>query len=267
MSKPEKKTSPAMGAGAALLSIAALGVALVSHSTLPTRVEQEVQRQVPAIVAAATADLEREKQSLVVAANLKGWELAEENMPAGRNIYGSLNAEYTLVEFSDLECSFCKRYHSTPKDLVQQTGGRVNWEWQHLPLGFHNPVSNTASHAALCVSEISGNKAFWAFTQLWFDASALGGRGAPNVSELAANVGAPQAEFQACMDSQRHQGVIDEHVARAEKEGITGTPGTYVVDNTTGNRVFVRGAQPASSLLAAIKQLQGMRDSAGDADG
>lgn len=229
-------------------------------------VDKKMEEKLPLMIQAATAKVEDEKAALVIAANLKGWEAAEEGMPEGRNIYGSLDAEFTLVEYSDLECTFCKRFHNTPKDLVDQAGGRINWEWQHLPLGFHNPVSSNASHAALCVSETAGNKAFWAFTDVWFNASGMGGRGYPNPAELAASVGAPSDKFDACMDSGRYKPLIKSQGEKATELGVNGTPGTYVVDNTTGNRVFVRGAQPASALIGAIQQLQGMRESGSKGD-
>lgn len=227
---------------------------------IESTVETKLEERIPALLRAATDEAEKEKQMLVVEANLKGWELAEEGMPENRNIYGSPDAEFSLVEYSDFECSFCKRFHDTPKKMVMDTAGRVNWEWQHLPMPFHNPVSTNASHASLCVSETAGNRAFWAFTDLWFSTSGQGGRGVPDVTALAEGVGAPAAEFTACMDSGKYNSVIEAQGKKAAELGVTGTPGTFVVDNTTGNRLFVRGAQPASALIGALRQLQDMRE-------
>ncbi|MDT4872341.1 hypothetical protein FQZ97_1075190 [compost metagenome] len=44
--------------------------------------------------------------------------------------------------------------------------------------------------------------------------------------------------------------------------GVTGTPGTFVVDNTTGNRLLVKGAQPPQAFLEAVQQLVKMREKA-----
>jgi protein-disulfide isomerase len=254
---------PALAAGF-LFSLTTVAVTLAIGSTqiqkqVGEQVEEALQSKLPEAIALATSKVEAEKSALQVQVNLTGWEAAPDQVPDGRHIYGSLNAEFTLVEYSDLECTFCQRFHSTPKGLVDQAGGRINWEWMHYPLGFHNPVASKGSHAALCVSELAGNRAFWAFTDGWFKTSGMGGKGVSDIEALAAGVGAQAEDFNACMASEKFKPVIEQQVAKGTEMGVTGTPGTFVVDNTTGNRLFVRGAQPATALIQAIKQLRDSR--------
>jgi len=250
-------------------STAAVTYALVTASTeekIAERVNTSMTDLLPQAIAEATKKVEDEKRAVIVESNLSGWELASDSAPAGRHLYGSPDAEFTLVEFSDFECSFCKRFHQNPKSLVDQAGGRLNWEWMHYPLGFHNPASSQASHASLCVSELAGNRSFWAFTDSWFKNSGMGGRGVSDLTALAEGVGVDPEQFTECMDSQRYAEKIAEQVAKGTEMGVTGTPGTFVVDNITGNRVFVRGAQEVPALIQAIQQLQGMREESGSED-
>ncbi len=268
MKKSVSTIVPKLGAGLLFIAATTGTTLLIGSAYMESKIEHQVQSaleaQLPGAIAAATSQIEAEKNALKIQASLSGWEAAQDDVPSGRNIYGSLNAEFTLVEYSDLECGFCKRFHTTPKGLVDQAGGRINWEWQHYPLGFHNPVSSTGSHAALCVSDIAGNRAFWAFTNGWYEKSGMGGQGVSDIEALASSVGAPKDEFNACMASEKFKPVIEQQIAKGTELGVTGTPGTFVVDNTTGNRLFVRGAQPASALIQAIKQL---RDSRTEAEG
>ncbi len=136
---------------AVALSVPAVtvGFGLVVSYMINQEIESEVARVLPNAIKAATTKIEQEKQALQVQAALSGWDSAVESMPEGRNIYGSLNAEFSLVEFSDLECGFCKRLHPTPKSLVEQSAGRINWEWRHFPLSFHNPSASGGAHAAI----------------------------------------------------------------------------------------------------------------------
>lgn len=222
-------------------------------------INQAIAEQLPAGVAAA---LDAKEQAEVAAAKLQilsQWSAASDIEVKGRNIYGKADAEFTLVEFSDLECPFCKRFHDTPKSLVEQAGGKINWEWQHYPLQFHNPTAAKAAHAAECVSE-QGNQAFWAFTGQWFERSAMNGQGIDDIGRLAREVGADSQTFDACMASGKYKQKIQDQMDRGTAMGVTGTPATVVVDNTNGQKILVKGAQPAKALLQAIGQLVEQRN-------
>jgi predicted DsbA family dithiol-disulfide isomerase len=48
--------------------------------------------------------------------------------------------------------------------------------------------------------------------------------------------------------------------------GVTGTPATVVVDNLTGNKLLVKGAQSTQVLLQTMQQLVKMRDESPNQD-
>lgn len=248
--------------GIALVLAAAAGGASFALSTKATdaSIDAALKERLPVAI---EAHLKAEQEQQVQAARekaLSGWAAAEKDVPEGRWIYGGLNAQFTLVEFSDLECPFCKRFHDTPKQLVDQSGGRVNWEWQHYPLPFHNPAAEAGAHAAECVGELAGNQAFWAFIDQWFMGSKLNGQGIEDMAAVARTVGAPPAEFEACMKSGRHKEKVKAQMERGTQMGVTGTPATVVVDNLTGNKMLVGGAQPPQALLQAMKELVEQRN-------
>src|SRR5690349_19755227 len=41
------------------------------------------------------------------------------------HVYGNPNAPVSLIEYSDFECPFCKRFHATANEIVDAYGGKV----------------------------------------------------------------------------------------------------------------------------------------------
>jgi len=202
----------------------------------------------------AVIDLhEQMKTQAAMEAKLAEWQAADNS--SERRIYGSANAPFTLVEFSDLECPYCKRFHGTPKTIVDQSKGMVNWEWKHLPLGFHNPAAQVGAYAVECMGSLKGNNFAWSFIHDYFQRTRSNGAGVESIEEIAAAYGVKPTLLQTCMASEEIRKKVATDVQLASDSGITGTPATFVVDNRTGESVVIPGAQPAEALMAAIAKL------------
>lgn len=207
-------------------------------------------------VAKAFNKIVEDKQKAMAQTKLQKYTAAPEFVPDGKHIYGSIDARYTLVEFSDLECPYCKRFHNTPKQFVDASKGNVNWQWMHYPLDFHNPAAADQAIASECISEQLGNRAFWAFLNDVFVQSRGNGQGVPNLTDVATEIGADSGKFMECISSGKYQQKIQEHMQKAASQGIKATPATFVVDNQTGKMQLVPGAQPVQALMAAVSKLK-----------
>ena len=79
------------------------------------------------------------------------------------HIFGDINAPITLIEYSDFECPFCKRFHPTVENLIANNQGKVRWVYRHFPLGFHNPGAQKQAEASECIGQIGGVETFWQY--------------------------------------------------------------------------------------------------------
>ena len=173
------------------------------------------------------------------------------------HVLGNPDALISIIEYSDFECPYCQSFHTTPKQLVEIYGGRVNWVYRHFPLPFHNPVAQKAAEASECVTELGGNEAFWYFTDALYARGPIGDLNQSMVDKmtLVEELDLDAAEFIECLDSERYKARVEEDLREGSQIGINGTPGTVVLNNKSGEVRLVVGAQPTKVLAAAIEQI------------
>lgn len=213
--------------------------------------------EVDTLVEASLARIQQRKFQAQAHKNLSDWQASSDVPSADRTkLYGSPSARFTIIEYSDLECPYCRNFHATPKYLVDNSKGNVNWQWKHLPLSFHEPAATNGALASECVYDQKGSQGFWAFTDQWFKQSQGNGKGpAQPVAEIAASVGVETGAFETCMLSAKHAGSITEQKEYGARIGITGTPATMIVDNLKGERIYVKGGVPIANMAKAINEL------------
>lgn len=184
------------------------------------------------------------------------YEGAAEHTQSGKRIYGNEQARFTLVGYSDIECPYCRKFHSTPKGIVDASNGLVSWEFVHLPLPFHNPAAFTGAVAAECAGELAGNRGFWVYLQSLFDNTKGNGKGAGDLVALAGEIGIDEQAFAHCMESGKHREKVAADLQKAKDLGVNSTPATFIVDNRTGQSTLVRGMQKPEAFASMIAKLK-----------
>lgn len=79
---------------------------------------------------------------------------------ADDHIKGDKNARILLVEYSDIQCSYCKRFYPTVNQALNDYNGQIALVYRHFPLEFH-PLARPAAEATECAASMGGNDAFW----------------------------------------------------------------------------------------------------------
>lgn len=174
---------------------------------------------------------------------------------ADDHIRGNPDALVKIIEYSDFECPFCKRFHDTMNQVMGEYGksGKVAWVYRHFPLDQLHPVkARKEAVATECANELGGNNAFWRYADRFFELTPSNNQ--TNIDtmlpQIAKEIGLDVAKFDTCLGSTKYDKHIEDEVQNAIASGGNGTPWSIVV-SAKGKKYPLSGAQP----YASIKQL------------
>ncbi len=168
------------------------------------------------------------------------------------HILGDKNARFSLVEYSDFICPFCKKFHPTAQSLVTQYNGQVNWVLRNFPLSIHDPLATDTAIAAECVAKTSSNDAFWKFADSMMADQANQNRDAAYYGKMGMAAGADSAKVMDCFSKRETENIVIAGLNEGMNVGVTGTPASYILDNKTGETFFIGGAAPLAKFASII---------------
>ena len=174
--------------------------------------------------------------------NLKGYAL------------GRADAPLTMVEFTDLQCPFCRQFVTTSFDDIKKNWidtGKLRYLSRDFPLDFH-AQARPAARAARCAGE---QGKFWEMRLgLMRNANVLS---AEYITRTAGDLKLDSKAFAACTASSKYDAEIEADTAEGMRLGVGGTP-TFIMGRTTATAVegpMVVGALPYALFDARLKQL------------
>lgn len=173
------------------------------------------------------------------------------------NIRGNPNAPIMIVEYSDYDCPFCKRFHEdTMMPIIEKYGasGQVAWVYRHFPIEQLHPNAPQIAAAAECVAELGGNEAFWTFSDLIFgDRSTNQPTNVAALPEYAVTAGIDAAAYEECVESGRTRDNVTADFQDAVNAGAQGTPYSLVL--VGGQRAEINGAQSFQVVDSMIQTI------------
>jgi protein-disulfide isomerase len=171
----------------------------------------------------------------------------------GDHIRGNPDAPVKIVEYSDPECPFCKRFHDTMKQIMAAYGqsGQVAWVYRHFPIAQLHPKAANEAAAMECANELGGNDKFWAYADRLYEITPSNdGLDPIELNNIAQYVGLDAEKFSACLASGKYAQHIASDGQNAVDTGGRGTPWSIVVAQN-GKKYALSGAQ----AYASVKQL------------
>jgi len=163
---------------------------------------------------------------------------------------GNPDAEITIVEFSDFQCPFCARFHSTTLPQLEQnyiSTGKVNFVYRDFPIQSIHPNAFPAALASECADD---QGKFWEYHDRLFE-NQRGWQdldiptGISTFKGYAQDLGLNIEEFSSCLDSGKYSQEINNDLQDGRDYGVTGTPGFFVGNDKIGF-TKITGAQPYS---------------------
>lgn len=166
---------------------------------------------------------------------------------------GNPDAPIVIVEYSDYDCPFCSRFHTSMNTVIENSNGQVAWVYRHFPLEQLHPQAAMVSSAAECAGELGGDEAFWEFSDAYFDARGAGDATAHAVliPKIVTDLDIDRSAFTTCFESERHADKIQADLNNAIETGGRGTPWSILI-GPDGKTYPINGAQTPQAVQQLI---------------
>ncbi len=168
-------------------------------------------------------------------------------------IKGDKKARYTVLEYTELLCPFCKRHSGdkTLDELIENNKGDVNTISRVFKV---HEQAQKLEEGLLCAQEDKDSQKYYSFLANLFSQDGLD---QAKMLEVAANSKYDKAKLEACIKSGKYAKKVDQQTAEGRDNfGINGTPGNVIIDSKTGAFVIVEGAYPLEEFEAKLKTLK-----------
>src|ERR1051326_8300199 len=145
----------------------------------------------------------------------------------GFAMLGSKDAPLTVVEFTDYQCPFCQRFHTTSfPDLKKNyiDTGKVRFYSRDMPLDFHANAMR-AAEAARCAAD-QGQGQFWKMRDIM--GSNPDKLDLEHILGFASDLKLDANTLRTCVETEKYKNAVQTDVLEAMKIGANATP-TFVI--------------------------------------
>jgi protein-disulfide isomerase len=176
-------------------------------------------------------------------------------LPSGELALGRATAPLTMIEFTDYQCPYCRRFQAEVWPKLKREyidTGKLRYIARDLPLVAIHAAAAPAAEAAHCAGE---QGKFWDMHAALLAGTADLGSG--GIERRASALGLDMARFDECLARKKYADVIRAHAQEAEAAGIEGTPGFVIGRAADGELTGVRveGALPYEDFDSLLREL------------
>ena len=184
-------------------------------------------------------------------------ELSSEIRQISQNdhIRGNPGASIFIVEYSDLECPFCKTFHGTLKRVIENNK-KVAWVYRHFPIPLLHSKAMLEAEATECAWEQGGNDTFWRYTDRIFEVTPSNNRlPEEELPKIAGELGLDVAAFSLCLTSGKYESKVQADIEDGRGVGVNVTPASFIVFE--GKVVdTIPGAQLYNTIIKQLSEIE-----------
>jgi len=162
---------------------------------------------------------------------------------------GPANAPVTIVEYADLECPTCARFHAfLENELLPHYGGKVRIVFKEFPLPMHD-WSKVAAVADECAYQLAPSSYFTMRSMIFAHQTGINVANVRDAMlQYGEEAGVDRLKLAACIDSQGSLARVDEGKREGTEVGVNSTPTTFI------NGRMVVGMPPSDQYFALVDE-------------
>lgn len=164
-------------------------------------------------------------------------------------IRGNKDADIFIVEYSDFEDPFNKRFQATLRKVLDAYP-KIGLIYRHFPLTQLHPNAQAAAVASECIGKEAGNDAFWSYVDEIF--SKQSSMSADLYKQIAIRLGINEKTYTSCINNSDILKKVSEDSQEAISSGARGTPFSLIVNKDGKILTSIPGALPFSGVKPII---------------
>jgi protein-disulfide isomerase len=171
--------------------------------------------------------------------------------------YGASSKQLEFVEFADFECPHCKEAQETMRKLAADYP-QAHIVFENYPLVTVHPEAFKAAAYGVCVAKLSGNEAFFQYTDAVFTSQAELTPGAADqtLASAVTKAGADPAKVAACAATPAAKAEVNAQISLGNEVGVDSTPSLFI--NGRNVPISAMPYEVAKKIIAFQAELDGI---------
>ncbi|MDD3144736.1 MAG: thioredoxin domain-containing protein [Candidatus Gracilibacteria bacterium] len=164
-------------------------------------------------------------------------------------ILGDKSADYSMIEFSDFDCKYCKEFHNENNlGLILEKNPKWNYIFKNM-INSSNTYAILASKYGKCIEDKGGNDMYFNFISEMFKNTNL-----ESINSFISENKLDNEELNNCINTEEVSISLEKEFGQGVYLGIKSTPSTVLINNNSGEYNIIEGTLTEEELETKISE-------------